>query len=115
LISCSIGTSTSSTAHPTPSPFTGGYVGKHISPFLGHLKLGQLDPDAVTATGAGLHKHYRPGRWVSASFGGSACAVAQPPVLVAAIYDVLPLEARLDRVALIDSAAGELWPVSASP
>ena len=42
-------------------------------------------------------------------------AVAQPPVLVAAIYDVLPLEARLDRVALIDSATGELWPVSASP
>jgi len=36
-------------------------------------------------------------------------------VLAAAIYDVLPLEARLDRVALIDSATGELWPVSASP
>jgi hypothetical protein len=47
--------------------------------------------------------------------GGSACAVAQPPVLVVAIYDVLPLAARLDRVALIDSATVELSPVSASP
>jgi hypothetical protein len=25
----------------------------------------------------------------------------------------LPLEARLDRIALIDSATGEVWPVSA--
>jgi hypothetical protein len=33
------------------------------------------------------------------------------PVLAAAVYDVLPLDARLDRVALIDSATGELWPI----
>jgi hypothetical protein len=38
--------------------------------------------------------------------------LAQLPVLVAAIYDVLPLEVRLDRVALIDSATGKLWSVS---
>jgi hypothetical protein len=40
-------------------------------------------------------------------------SLAQLPVLAAAIYDVLPLEARLDRIALIDSATGEVWPVSA--
>ena len=41
--------------------------------------------------------------------------LAQLPVLVAAIYDVLPLEARLDRVALIDSATGELSPLAVLP
>jgi hypothetical protein len=41
--------------------------------------------------------------------------LAQLPVLVAAVYDVLPLETRLDRVTLIDSSTGELWPVSTSP
>jgi hypothetical protein len=39
--------------------------------------------------------------------------LAQLPVLAAAIYAVLPLEARLDRSALIDSTTGEIWPVSA--
>ena len=32
------------------------------------------------------------------------------PVLAATVYDVLPLDARLDRVGLIDSATGELGP-----
>jgi hypothetical protein len=71
--------------------------------------------DAVTATGAELHKHYRPGRWVPHCSVAPRAPLAQLPVLVAAIYDVLPLEARLDRVALIDSATGEFWPVAASP
>jgi 2'-5' RNA ligase len=71
--------------------------------------------DAVTATGAELHKHYRPGRWLPHCSVAPRTPLAQLPVLVAAIYDVLPLEARLDRVALVDSATGELWPVSAPP
>ena len=71
--------------------------------------------DAVTATGAELNKHYRPGRWLPHCSVAPRTPLAQLPVLVAAIYDVLPLEARLDRVALIDSATGELWPVSALP
>ncbi len=71
--------------------------------------------DAVTATGAELHKHYRPGRWLPHCSVAPRAPLAQLPVLVAAIYDVLPLEVRLDRVALIDSATGKLWPVSALP
>jgi hypothetical protein len=35
--------------------------------------------------------------------------------LTAAVYDVLPLHARLDRAALIDSATGELSPLEALP
>jgi 2'-5' RNA ligase superfamily protein len=68
--------------------------------------------EAVLGTGAELHKHYRPGRWPHCSVAPPA-SLAQLPVLAAAIYDVLPLEARLDRIAMIDSTTGEVWPVSA--
>jgi 2'-5' RNA ligase len=71
--------------------------------------------DVVTATGAELHKHYRPGRWVPHCTVAPRAPLTQLPVLVSAIYDVLPLEARLERIALIDSATGEFWPVSALP
>ena len=37
------------------------------------------------------------------------------PVLAAAVYDVLPLRAQLDRAALINSATGELWPLETLP
>jgi hypothetical protein len=69
--------------------------------------------EAVIGTGAELHKHYRPGRWLPHCSVAPRASLAQLPVLAAAIYDVLPLEARLDRIALIDSATGEVWPVSA--
>ena len=71
--------------------------------------------DVVTATGAELHKHYRPGRWLPHCSVAPRAQLAQLPVLVAAVYDVLPLETRLDRVNLIDSTTGELWPVLATP
>jgi hypothetical protein len=31
------------------------------------------------------------------------------------VYDVLPLRARLDSAALINSATGELWPLETLP
>ena len=71
--------------------------------------------DVVTATDAELHEHYRPGRWVPHCSVAPRAPSAQLPVLVSAVYEVLPLEARLDRVALIDSATGGFWPVPASP
>ena len=61
---------------------------------------------AVVGTGAELHKHYRPGRWLPHCSVAPRTSLAQLPVLAAAVYDVLPLEARLDRMALIDSATG---------
>ncbi len=69
---------------------------------------------AAAATGAELHKHYLPGRWMPHCSVAPRARLSAVPVLVAALYDVLPLEARLDRVALIDSATGESWPVAPS-
>ncbi len=70
---------------------------------------------AVTATGAELHKHYVPGAWLPHCSLAPRAPLAQLPVLAAAVYDVLPLHARLDRAALINSATGELWPPETLP
>ena len=70
---------------------------------------------AVTATGAELHKHYVPGRWLPHCSLAPRAPLAQLPILAAAVYDVLPLHARLNRAALINSATGGLWPLAALP
>jgi hypothetical protein len=71
--------------------------------------------EAVTATGADLHKHYRPGIWLPHCSLAPRATLAQLPVVVAAVLDVLPLRARLDRAALVNSATGELSPLPGLP
>jgi hypothetical protein len=70
---------------------------------------------AVTATGADLHKHYVCGTWLPHCSLAPRVPLARLPVLAAGVYDVLPMPARLDRAALIDSATGELWPLPTLP
>jgi 2'-5' RNA ligase len=70
---------------------------------------------AVTAAGADLHKHYLPGAWLPHCSLAPRAHLAQLPALAAAVYDVLPLRARLDRAALINSGTGELWPLTTLP
>lgn len=71
--------------------------------------------EAVTATGAELHKHYRPGIWLPHCSLAPRATLAQLPGLVAAVMDVLPLQARLDRAALVNSATGEISPLAQLP
>ena len=70
---------------------------------------------AVAAAGADLHKHYLPGSWLPHCSLAPRAPLAQLPVLAGAVYDALPLHARLDRAALINSATGELWPLETLP
>jgi len=63
--------------------------------------------EAVTATGAELHKHYRPGVWLPHCSLAPRATLAQLPLVVAAVMDVLPLWARLDRAALVNSDGGD--------
>lgn len=69
--------------------------------------------EVVTATGAELHKHYRPGIWVPHCSLAPRAMLAQLPDVVSAVFDVLPLRARLDRAALVDGATGEVCPLPA--
>jgi hypothetical protein len=71
--------------------------------------------EAVTATGAELHKHYRPGIWLPHCSLAPRATLAQLPGVVAAVMDVLPLQARLDRAALVNSATGEISPLAELP
>ena len=67
--------------------------------------------EAITMTGAELHKHYQPGRWLPHCSVAPRAPLTKLPTLAATIYDVLPMDTRLDRLALIDSATGQLWSV----
>jgi 2'-5' RNA ligase len=71
--------------------------------------------EAVTATGAELHKHYRPGVWLPHCSLAPRATLARLPGVVAAVMDVLPLRARLDRAALVNSATGEISPLAELP
>ena len=71
--------------------------------------------DAVTATGAELHKHYRPGTWLPHCSIAPRATLTQLPVVAAAVFDVLPLRARLDRAALVNSATGVVSPLPDLP
>lgn len=71
--------------------------------------------EAVTAAGAELHKHYRPGVWLPHCSLAPRATLAQLPLVVAAVMDVLPLRARLDRAALVNSATGEVSPLAELP
>ncbi|WP_375488339.1 2'-5' RNA ligase family protein [uncultured Mycobacterium sp.] len=71
--------------------------------------------EAVTATGAELHKHYVPGIWLPHCSLAPRAMLAQLPVVVGAVLDVLPLRARLDRAALVNSATGEIRALATLP
>lgn len=71
--------------------------------------------DAVAPTGADLHHHYRPGRWlphlgVSTGVRGSDVAW-----LTTAVHDIMPLDAVAEQAALVDSGTGERWPLGSVP
>ena len=71
--------------------------------------------EAVTGTGADLHWHYRPGRWVP--HGSLTTGTSQELLPTAAVhaFDVLPLEGRAVRAALIDSGTGRHLPLANLP
>ncbi|MEV0290719.1 2'-5' RNA ligase family protein [Kribbella sp. NPDC050820] len=73
------------------------------------LELQEKAVSAVRETGADLHRHYEPGRWVPHCTLAPRVPLVSLPILAAAVYDVLPLEATADHAALIDSGTGQVW------
>jgi 2'-5' RNA ligase len=69
----------------------------------------------LAATGADLHRHYLPGVWVPHCTIAPRVPLVALPVLAATVYDVLPLRARADRAALVDSSNAEVWPLTNLP
>lgn len=71
--------------------------------------------EAVSSTGAQLHRHYTPGVWVPHCTIAPRVPLVALPVLAAAVYDVLPLRAHADHAALVDSSTAEIWPLTNLP
>lgn len=71
----------------------------------------QAVAEAVLATGADLHHHYAPGRWVPHISVATRCSGGQLAIAATAVNDVLPLVLRATRAALVDSGTGESWPL----
>lgn len=65
----------------------------------------------VCATGADLHRHYRPGGWVPHCTLAPRLHLDQLSSVAAAVYDVLPLTATVTSATLVDSGTGERWPL----
>ena len=70
---------------------------------------------ALMATGAQLHKHYRPTSWIPHVSVATRTPGALLPVAVTAISDVLPVTLTVARAALIDTATGETWALPGIP
>jgi 2'-5' RNA ligase len=70
---------------------------------------------AGEATGAELHHHYRPGSWIPHSSLATSVRRDAMPTLAAAAFDILPLVAVADRLALVDSGTGQQWPLPRRP
>lgn len=69
----------------------------------------------VEATGAQLHRHYRPGEWLPHISLATRAKEAQLPLVARAVSDALPLQLRVVRAELIDSGTGESWPLDRIP
>lgn len=71
--------------------------------------------DAVVATGAELHKHYVPGIWLPHCSLAPRVPLTQLSLVASAVFDVIPLQAKLERAALINSATGHQVPLASLP
>jgi hypothetical protein len=70
---------------------------------------------ALIATGAQLHKHYRPTSWIPHVSVATRAPGALLPVAVTAISDVLPVTLTVARAALVDTATGQTWQLPGIP
>ena len=70
---------------------------------------------ALIATGAQLHKHYRPASWIPHVSVATRAPGALLPVAVTAISDAPPATLTVASAALVDTATGETWPLTGIP
>ena len=70
---------------------------------------------AVVATGADLHRNYRPGMWVPHLTLAPRLHLTDLPTVASLVYDVLPITAHVSRASLIDTSTGQRHPLPHLP
>ena len=64
--------------------------------------------DAVLATGADVHPHYRSGTWLPHLTLAPRLRLDQLPVVAGKVNEVMPLTAAFPRLALVSTRTGEV-------
>jgi len=112
-------------ALPDGGPFELSFQGAQVFP-RGRVALAPAVPAEVAVrqaavaralmpTGAVLHRHYQPGHWVPHVSVATRAVATDLPKVVTAVSDTVPMIARLERAALVDSSTGRLWPLPTMP
>ena len=70
---------------------------------------------ALGATGADLHHHYLPGRWVPHVSLATRAHGAALATVATTVSDALAVDLTVDRAALIDTGTGQVWPLPHLP
>ena len=75
------------------------------------LALRQEAVARAATTEAVLHRNYEPGGWTPHLTLAPRLHLDQLPVVARHAFEVLPVDARLERAALIDTSTGDLHPL----
>lgn len=65
----------------------------------------------LDTAGLSVDGHYRPGSWLPHLTLGPRLPVQSLPSVARRVYDVLPLPAVLERMAVVDTTTGEVYPL----
>lgn len=76
------------------------------------LRLQEAVVTSVRDGGLALHRHYRPGAWIPHLTIAPRLQLHQLPTVAAAVYSVLPIEARGVRTVVVDTSDGSVHPLS---
>lgn len=66
---------------------------------------------AVRAVGARVHRSYEPGVWVPHLTLAPRLHLEQLPVVARHVFEVLPVEATIERAVLVDTTTGTVHPL----
>lgn len=82
-----------------------------LAPTAAIVERQQAAVEAVRAVGARVHRSYEPGAWVPHLTLAPRLHLEQLPVVARHVFEVLPIEARIERAALVDTTSGTLHPL----
>lgn len=67
--------------------------------------------ERLAGAGLALSPHYLPGSWLPHLTLAPRLPVQTLPTLARRVFEMLPLAATLDRVAVVDTTAGQTYPL----
>lgn len=82
-----------------------------LAPTAAIVRRQQTVVEAVRAVGARVHRSYEPGAWVPHLTLAPRLHLDQLPVVARHVFEVLPVEATIERAALVHTTTGSVHPL----